>query len=464
MIGTSLNQYRVTASLGAGGMGEVFRARDTRLNREVAIKILPKEFARDADRLRRFEQETKNLASINHPNILTIHDAGVQDGAPYLVSELLEGKTLREELSSGALPLRKATDYALQIAHGLAAAHGKSVIHRDLKPENIFVTKDGRLKILDFGLAKLQENQKSEIRNQKFPAAPDPEARTLMESTEPGKVMGTPAYMSPEQVLGEPVDHRTDIFSFGCVLYEMLSGTRAFKRDTPVESVHAVLKEEPPALAEQDGSFPPALERIVRRCLQKQPENRFQSVKDLAFALSEITSDQAPPGNLWRPSGRLAARAMRKSALLLVTIAVLAALACWLFWHRAGSSANLGTLSNSKQAVLDPSRQTLIRALEVATKGHDASLDEMKLAISLCQSVIDRNPADAEAWALMARLNCNLYDNFDRTPERLNAAQGAARNALSLAPTSVAARLAQASVYRLAASYVQPEPRYAEAP
>src|SRR5215471_15695116 len=184
MIGTSLNQYRITAPIGAGGMGEVFRAQDMRLNRDVAIKVLPKDFVSDAERLRRFEQEAKTLAALNHPNVLTIHDAGVHEGAPYLVSELLEGRTLREEMNGGALAVRKATEFALQIANGLAAAHGKGVIHRDLKPENIFVTKDGHVKILDFGLAKLRENPKSEIRNPKSPV--EAEALTLTESTEPG--------------------------------------------------------------------------------------------------------------------------------------------------------------------------------------------------------------------------------------------------------------------------------------
>src|SRR6266581_9110093 len=182
MIGTSLNQYRITASIGAGGMGEVFRAQDTRLHRDVAVKVLPKDFVADADRLRRFEQEVKTLATLNHPNVLTIHDAGVHEGVPYLVTELLEGKTLREEMNGVALPVRKATDYALQIAHGLAAAHGKGIIHRDLKPENIFVTEDGRVKILDFGLAKLKENPKSVIRNPK--SVVDPQAPTQVPSTE----------------------------------------------------------------------------------------------------------------------------------------------------------------------------------------------------------------------------------------------------------------------------------------
>src|ERR1044072_5891372 len=247
MIGESLNQYRIAAIIGAGGMGEVFRARDTRLNRDVAVKVLPKDFVSDADRLRRFEQEAKTLAALNHPNVLTIHDAGVHDGAPYLVSELLEGKTLREEMNGGALPVRKATEYGLQIAHGLAAAHSKGIIHRDLKPENIFVTKDGRVKILDFGLAKLLENPKSEIRNPKSPV--DAEAAPLANTTEPGLVLGTPAYMAPEQVRGNPADHRADIFAFGCVSYEMLSGTRAFRRDTPVASMNAVLNEDPPELS-----------------------------------------------------------------------------------------------------------------------------------------------------------------------------------------------------------------------
>jgi serine/threonine-protein kinase len=307
MIGTSVNQYRITAALGAGGMGEVFRARDTRLNRDVAIKMLPKEFVSDADRLRRFEQEAKTLAALNHPNVLTIHDAGVHEGAPYLVSELLEGRTLREEMKAGALAVRKATEFALQIAHGLAAAHSKGVIHRDLKPENIFVTKDGRAKILDFGLAKLKDPspRPSPLGGERVPegrvrgGVADAAASTVVqpaaESTEPGKVMGTPSYMSPEQVRGEPADHRADIFAFGCVLYEMLSGTRAFRRDTPIASMNAVLSEEPPGLNTSDSSILPALERVVRRCLEKHPDNRFQSAKDLAFALEESSSAQNAP-------------------------------------------------------------------------------------------------------------------------------------------------------------------------
>jgi len=277
---TSLGPYELISPIGAGGMGEVFRARDTRLNREVAIKVLPKDFATDPDRLRRFEQEAKILAALNHPNILTIHDAGVHEGTPYLVSELLEGNTLRDEMGRTALPLRKAVEYALQVAHGLAAAHSKGATHRDLKPENIFVSKDGRVKILDFGLAKLRDST---------PAPNQPvDAQTTVEATEPGRVMGTPAYMSPEQVRGEAADHRSDIFAFGCVLYEMLSGTRAFLRGTPVASMNAVLSETPAALSTINPSLPTALESITERCLQKQPNERFQTANDLAFALQML--------------------------------------------------------------------------------------------------------------------------------------------------------------------------------
>jgi serine/threonine protein kinase len=258
----------------------------------VAIKVLPKDFAADADRLRRFEHEAKALASLNHPGILTIHDAGVHEGTPYLVSELLRGHTLREEMSGGALPVRKATEFASQIAQGLAAANGKGAIHRDLKPENIFVTTDGRVKILDFGLAKLRSpeppegEKKAGAKGRAATIRIDPDA--IINTTAPGMVLGTPAYMSPEQVRGEPADHRADIFAFGCVLYEMLSGTRAFRRNTPVESMSAVLNEALPELSTTHPNIPLPLARIVERCLEKEPNNRFQSASDLAFALSAL--------------------------------------------------------------------------------------------------------------------------------------------------------------------------------
>ena len=320
--GNRIGPYEIASPIGAGGMGEVFRARDTRLNRDVAVKVLPKDFGADGDRLRRFEQEAKTLAALNHPNVLTIHDTGIHEGAPYLVSELLEGKSLREEMSGGALPVRKATEYALQIAHGLAAANGKGVIHRDLKPENIFVTKDGRVKILDFGLAKQRAPLPSgdERGRQEAATIPiDPDA--IVNTTQPGMVLGTPSYMSPEQVRGEPADHRADIFAFGCVLYEMLSGTRAFRRRTPVESMNAVLNSAPPDLSTTHPNIPLALARIVDRCLEKQPDNRFQSAKDLAFALENLSDPTSVSARVLQ--GKAAPRWLSREGLAWATAALL---------------------------------------------------------------------------------------------------------------------------------------------
>jgi len=265
----------------------VYRAKDTRLGREVALKILPESFVREIERLRRFEQEARAVAALNHPNILAIHDIGQHEGSPFLVSELLEGETLRAALDRGALTQRKAIEYGVQITHGLAAAHEKGIIHRDLKPENIFITKDGRIKILDFGLAKLAQT-----------AGAEPDEMTLTsEHTAAGVVMGTASYMAPEQVRGEAADPRSDIFAFGAVLHEMLSGTRAFRRDTTAETMTAVLKDDPPDLSTRssDPTRPvsPALERIVRRCLEKSPEQRFQSARDLSFALSALSGTEA---------------------------------------------------------------------------------------------------------------------------------------------------------------------------
>jgi hypothetical protein len=280
--GTKIGPYEILAPLGAGGMGEVYRARDTRLGRDVALKILPPAFALDADRLRRFEQEARAVAALNHPNILAIHDIGEYSGTPFLVSELLEGGSLRAELESGPLPARKAADYAAQIAQGLAAAHEKNIVHRDLKPENIFITREGRVKILDFGLAKLaakNDGSHPEAAYQTLTSAP----------TEAGVVMGTAGYMAPEQVRGAAIDSRTDIFAFGAVLYEMVSGQRAFRRDTAAETMTAILKEEPPELSALVHPVSPGIERIILRCLEKQPEQRFQSAKDLAFALEALS-------------------------------------------------------------------------------------------------------------------------------------------------------------------------------
>src|SRR5271157_6619516 len=283
--GTKLDSYEVLGLLGAGGMGEVYRARDATLKRDVAIKVLPSFVSRDPDRLRRFEQEAQAAAALNHPNILAVYQFGVFQGAPYMVSELLEGSTLREVLRHGAIPVRKAIDYGVQIAHGLAAAHEKGIVHRDLKPENLFVTKDGRVKILDFGLAKLIQRQ---------PDA-DGAAPTLTAGTDPGMVMGTAGYMSPEQVRGKAVDHRTDIFAFGAILYEMLAGKRAFQRSTSAETMTAILNDDPPSISQIVQATPPGLQRVVHRCLEKNPEQRFHSASDLAFALEALSDSGSAP-------------------------------------------------------------------------------------------------------------------------------------------------------------------------
>src|ERR1700723_62503 len=277
--GTKLGPYEIVSLLGAGGMGEVYRARDARLKRDVAVKVLPQALSLDADRLRRFEQEALATAALNHPHILAVFEIGPREGSPYVVSELLEGETLRDRLRGGSLALRKTLDYALQVAHGLAAAHEKGIIHRDLKPDNLFVTKDGRVKILDFGLAKLTQ--------------PEPGVHTSLPTvthgTEAGVVMGTAGYMSPEQGRGATVDPRSDIFSFGAILSEMLSGKRAFHRDTAADTMSAILKEDPPDLSETGRNVSPALERIVQHCLEKNPESRFHSASDIAFDLEHLT-------------------------------------------------------------------------------------------------------------------------------------------------------------------------------
>jgi serine/threonine protein kinase/Tol biopolymer transport system component len=285
--GTRLGPYEILSPLGAGGMGEVYRARDTRLGRDVAVKVLPAGFSFDKDRLRRFEQEACAAGALNHPNILSIYDIGTHDGAPYVVSELLEGETLRKRLSQPTLPQRRAIDYALQLAHGLAAAHEKGIVHRDLKPENIFITKDGRVKILDFGLAKLIQADGNESQSN---------IPTRRADTDPGVVMGTVGYMSPEQLRSQKIDHRSDIFALGAILYEMLSGRRAFHGDSPVDTMSAILREDPPDLSATNRNVSPALERLVDHCLVKDPDDRFHSARDLAFALEALSASAISSG------------------------------------------------------------------------------------------------------------------------------------------------------------------------
>jgi Tol biopolymer transport system component len=306
-------------------MGEVYRARDARLDRTVAIKVLPSSFSSDADRLQRFAQEARAVAALNHPNILSIFDIGDQNGAPYVVCELLEGETLRDRLRNGPLSLRKAVDYALQIVHGLSAAHEKGIVHRDLKPENIFLTNNGRVKILDFGLAKLTRPEAS---------SDGADAPTMQAATEPGVVMGTVGYMSPEQVRGKPADNRSDIFAFGAILYEMLSGKRAFHGETAADTMSAILKEEAPELTETARNVPPGLDRIVRHCLEKNPAQRFQSAGDLAFgleALTEVSSTNKSGAQVAVEQVRTA-DSRRRLGLLAGAVAFLAAAVAASFW------------------------------------------------------------------------------------------------------------------------------------
>jgi serine/threonine protein kinase len=324
--GSRIGPYEVVAALGAGAMGEVFRARDTRLHREVAIKILPPTYSRDPDRLRRFEQEARAAALLSHPNILAVHDVGVHDDAPYIVSELLEGETLRARLARSPFLPRKAIECALQIAHGLAAAHAKGVVHRDLKPENIFLTADGGAKILDFGIAKLKGH-----------VVADGGAETAAIGTEPGVLLGTAGYMAPEQVRGEPADHRSDIFSLGAVLYEMIGGQRPFRGRSAVETMNAILTEEPRRLIELGPAVPPALDWLVARCLEKDPGDRFQSTQDLAISL-EFAASPLPPGTA-RPGDRRLRRRAVAAALLAAAVLFAAGMFAARFVGRTSSVA-----------------------------------------------------------------------------------------------------------------------------
>jgi hypothetical protein len=327
--GTKLGRYEIRSKLGEGGMGEVYRAYDEAMHREVAIKVLPTALTADKDRLARFEQEAHTAGSLNHPNILVVHHIETHDGAPYIVSELLEGETLRDRMGGVALPQRKAIDYALQIAQGLAAAHEKGIVHRDLKPENVFITKDGRVKILDFGLAKLTGSDGTQSQT---------EVPTRRVNTDPGMVMGTIGYMSPEQVRGKPTDHRSDVFSFGAILYEMLSGRRAFRGESTADTISSILREDPPDLSSTNRNINPALERVVNHCLEKSPEERFNSARDLAFALEALSGPATASGDTTTILAKLpvSKRSRREliawaaAALFLITAIVLG----WLYFRR----------------------------------------------------------------------------------------------------------------------------------
>ena len=288
-VSSRLGPYEIVATLGIGGMGEVYRARDTRLDREVAVKVLPELFADDPGRLARFDREARAVAALSHPNILAIHDYGTHEGITYAVMELLEGETLRVRLAKGPMPWREAVQTGTAIADGLAAAHAKSIVHRDLKPENLFLTNDGRVKILDFGLARIAPPAEPQLETTPHVAMP----------TDPGTVMGTVGYMSPEQVRGETVDAPSDLFSFGCVLYEMVTGERAFCRNSPAETMTAILRDEPPDLGDVGRQIPAELSRLIRHCLAKNVNQRLHSARDLALALRSTgnSSGLQPPAS-----------------------------------------------------------------------------------------------------------------------------------------------------------------------
>jgi Tol biopolymer transport system component len=328
-----LGPYEIVTRIGTGGMSEVYRAHDPRIRRDVAVKVLPPTFAKFADRMHRFEQEARAVGALNHPNLLTIFDAGSADGKPYIVTELLEGQTLRSHLREGGvaikLPVRKAVDYAIQIANGLAAAHDRGIIHRDLKPENLFVTKDGRVKILDFGVAKLRTDDHT--------LADDD---TMEQDTSPGTVIGTVGYMSPEQVRGQAVDHRSDIFSLGTVLYEMLAGEHPFRSTSPADTMSVILREDPPDLAAANPNVTPGLERVVRHCLEKSPEQRFQSARDLAFHLEMLSSASGTV-----PTMEMPAISQRRWIPIAAAVALLIAglVAGWLLRGRSAKAEALTT-------------------------------------------------------------------------------------------------------------------------
>ena len=320
MTGQLVGHYRVLEKIGAGGMGEVFRARDERLGRDVALKLIRPASSDNPDHLRRFEQEARAAAALSHPNILAIYDVGFEGTTPYIVSELLEGKDLRQRFREGSVPIAEAADYALQIVQGLTAAHDRLIVHRDLKPENLFLTKDGRIKILDFGVAKLQP-----------PVADDRALENLTTVTKQGALIGTVAYMSPEQLRGKPVDHRSDIFSYGAILYEMLTGCRAFRGETEVDTMTAVLREEPAGVNLENAAIPAGYQDIVRHCLEKDPGNRFQSAKDLVFALRTLAGTSA--ARVLPPNSQTQTRSLLPWALVALLAAVAVLLTVVQFFH-----------------------------------------------------------------------------------------------------------------------------------
>ncbi|MGH9858267.1 MAG: protein kinase domain-containing protein, partial [Acidobacteriota bacterium] len=324
--GTRLDQYEILSPIGAGGMGEVYRARDTRLGRDVAIKVLPERLAADSEALGRFEREAKALAALSHPNILAIFDFGTENGVTYAVMELLEGEPLRKKIARGPIPSNKLLEIASAITEGLAAAHSRGIIHRDLKPENIFLISAGGVKILDFGLARLEPVGKAEGESR----------MATISGTQPGTVLGTIGYMSPEQVRGQALDNRTDIFSLGCILYEMATGKCPFARNTAADTMAAILNHEPSELSATNSEIPPEMDRLILHCLEKNPDDRFQSARDLSFDLKEIASGI----RLTRPVQKVDGRRVPIEKVLIGLFVLCFLLAGFWWFKRIGGSSS----------------------------------------------------------------------------------------------------------------------------
>jgi hypothetical protein len=364
LVGTRLGPYEIVAPIGVGGMGEVYRAHDTRLGRDVAIKVLPRTLANDPDALARFEREARAVAAINHPNILALHDIGTDGGVAHAVMELLEGDTLRKRLENGPLPPRKALEWGVQMALGLAAAHDRGIVHRDLKPENVFVTNDGRVKILDFGVARRHERAADVDRN-------------LATATEPGVFVGTPAYASPEQVLGEPATPRSDLFAFGVVLHELLTGTHPFRRASVADTMTAILRVDPPPLAGAVPGVPAAVLRVIDRCVEKQPSERPSSARDVAMFLESSGNTSVDAAPLLRPVGGDASVPRAKLRMLAVSAGLLLAVI-------AGTWGYLYTMSD--RAVNAALAKDLERAQAMVTRVHDWRLERLQLTARLLAS------------------------------------------------------------------------------
>jgi non-specific serine/threonine protein kinase len=390
MIGTTLGHYRIVEKIGEGGMGEVYRARDERLDRDVAIKVLPEEVAEKPDRLARFEREAKAVAKLNHPNILDVYELGDHEGRPFMATELLEGETLRERLSGTSLGWRKATEIGAAIADGLGAAHEAGICHRDLKPDNIFITSDGRVKILDFGLA----------RDVKAASADETHSPTVSRYTDPGAVMGTAGYMSPEQVRGEQADARSDIFALGSVLYETATGRRAFARDTAAETMTAILREEPEEPAAADTAVAPELQRIITRCLEKNPEERFQSARDLAFALHSVSTDQVVP-RMKLTEGKTTQMRKAPWTVAVVSVVVLGAVAVMF---------GLGVFDGGAPA----GERASIRSIAVLPLENLTGDPEQEYFVDGMTEALIADLAQIEALKVISRTSAMRYKNTDK--------------------------------------------------